>query len=183
MPRKPSTTREQIIEGAFRLVRREGISALTARNLAGELGCSTQPVMYQFPNLSELKDLVYEKADAFHTEYITENKDFLEIGLRYIRFACEETNLFVFLFQSGRFDGMNLGTLAHQSADNTIVRAASRDLEMNEPEALDAFEILFAMVHGYACLAAGNALEYDEQTLRKNLTAAAEGLMKNSTAV
>ncbi|MCR4855130.1 MAG: TetR/AcrR family transcriptional regulator, partial [Erysipelotrichaceae bacterium] len=54
MPKRPVTTRDEMIEGAFRLIRRKGLSALTARNLAEELGCSTQPIMYQFPNLKEL---------------------------------------------------------------------------------------------------------------------------------
>lgn len=183
MPKKPSTTREEMIEAAFQLIRKEGMSALTARRLAEELGCSTQPVMYQFPNLGELKDLAYERADSYHTEYITQDEDFLEIGLRYIRFAAEEAHLFRFLFQSGRFDGLNLSVLASQSVAGPILSAASRELEMNEQDALAAFEILFAMVHGYASLIANNALEYDEQSLRKNLTAAAEGLMKADSEV
>ena len=89
MPKKPTTTREEMIEGAFQLIRREGFSALTVRRLAEELGCSTQPIMYQFPDLEVLKDAVYERADRFHSEYILEDDDFLEIGLRYIRFASE----------------------------------------------------------------------------------------------
>ncbi len=48
MPKKPTTTKEAMIEGAFQLIRERGHEALTARNLASHLGCSTQPVMYQF---------------------------------------------------------------------------------------------------------------------------------------
>lgn len=168
-----------MIEGAFRLVRKEGSSALTARRLAEELGCSTQPVMYQFPNLKELMDQVYERAGIFHTEYITASDDFMEIGLRYIRFASEETELFRFLFQSGRFDGLNLIHLIRDNADASIISAAAKDMEMSEKEALDCFEVLFAMVHGYASLIANNVLEYDEESLRKALDRTAEGLMKN----
>ena len=45
--------------------------------------------MYQFPNLDMLRDLAYQKADAFHSEYILTAGDLLEIGMRYIRFAEE----------------------------------------------------------------------------------------------
>ena len=179
MPKKPTTTREDMIGAAFQLIRRKGLSALTARRLAKELGCSTQPIMYQFPNLEELTDQAYEKAGIYHTEYITANDDFMEIGLRYIRFASEETNLFRFLFQSGRFDGLNLMNLIRDNVDDSIVAAAAKDMEMSEKEALDCFEILFAMVHGYASLIANNALDYDEESLRKALDRTAEGLMKN----
>ena len=56
MPKKTTTTKEAIVEGAFQLVREKGHEFLTARNLAAFLGCSTQPVMYQFPNLELLKE-------------------------------------------------------------------------------------------------------------------------------
>ncbi|MBO5999486.1 MAG: helix-turn-helix transcriptional regulator, partial [Lachnospiraceae bacterium] len=70
MPKKPSVTEEAIIEGAFRLIRENGYEALTVRNLAAYLGCSTQPVMYRFPSMDTLKDLAYQWADAFHSGYI-----------------------------------------------------------------------------------------------------------------
>ena len=70
MPRTPTTTKEAMIEGAFQLIREKGHGFLTARNLAVFLGCSTQPIMYQFPNLDTLRELAYQKADAFHSAYI-----------------------------------------------------------------------------------------------------------------
>ncbi|MBQ9512972.1 MAG: TetR/AcrR family transcriptional regulator, partial [Lachnospiraceae bacterium] len=57
MPKKPTTTKEAIIEGAFRLIQERGHNYLTVRNLAAFLGCSTQPIMYQFPSLDTLKEL------------------------------------------------------------------------------------------------------------------------------
>ena len=70
MPKKPTTTKDTIIEGAIQLIRKNGYGFLTARNLADFLGCSTQPIMYQFPNLDTLRDLTYQKVDEFHSEYI-----------------------------------------------------------------------------------------------------------------
>ena len=55
MPKKPTTTKEAMIDGAFRLIREHGYEALTVRNLASFLGCSTQPIMYQFPDTDILK--------------------------------------------------------------------------------------------------------------------------------
>lgn len=108
MPKRPTTTKEAIAEAAFELVRAKGHEALTARALAAKLGCSTQPIMYQFPNLSQLKELVYLRADTFHSEYILAGGSLLDIGLRYVQFAAEEPALFRFLFQSGHFDGATL---------------------------------------------------------------------------
>ena len=176
MPKKPTTTRDAMIEGAFQLIREKGHESLTARNLAAFLGCSTQPIMYQFPNLDMLRDLVYQKADAFHSEYILAGGDLLEIGMRYIRFAEEEPQLFRFLFQSGRFSGLRLEDLikAPEAADLLTVVSAEEGLA-TEGAAL-FFEPLAALVHGYASLIANNAIRYDPETIRKVLITIAEGL-------
>ena len=176
MPRKPATTKEAMIEGAFRLIRENGHAFLTARNLAAFLGCSTQPVMYQFPNLDTLKDLTYQKADAFHSEYILAGGDLLEIGLRYIRFAEEEPHLFRFLFQSGRFTGLSLEDLIRAPETAGVLAAVSAEEDLTPEEAAAFFEPLAALVHGYASLIANNAMKYDPDAIRRALTTIAEGL-------
>ena len=163
MPKKPTTTKDTIIEGAIQLIREKGHEFLTARNLAAFLGCSTQPIMYQFPNLDTLRDLTYQKVDEFHSEYILAGGDLLEMGLRYIRFAEEEPHLFQFLFQSGHFSGFSLEDLIRSPETAGILAAAF-------------FEPLAALVHGYASMIANNAMKYDPDAIRKALITIAEGL-------
>ncbi|MBQ4435711.1 MAG: WHG domain-containing protein [Clostridia bacterium] len=176
MPKKPTTTKEDMIEGAFRLVREQGHEALTARNLAAFLGCSTQPIMYRFPNLDILKDLTYQRADAFHSEYLLAGGDLLEIGLRYIRFAQEEPQLFRFLFQSGRFAGFSLQELIRSPEVAGILAAVSSEEGLSAEDAAAFFEPLAAIVHGYASLIANNAMKYDPDAAQRALIAVAEGL-------
>ena len=181
MPKKPTTTKEAMIEGAFRLIREHGHEFLTARNLASFLGCSTQPIMYQFPNLNYLRDLTYQRADAFHTEYILAAGDLLEMGMRYIRFAEEEPLLFKFLFQSGRFTGFSLKDLV-QAPETAGVLAAVIDEEDLAPEdAAVFFEPLAALVHGYASLIANNVMKYEPDAIRKALIRVAEGLERRES--
>ena len=181
MPKKPTTTREAMIEGAFRLIREQGHEALTARNLAAFLGCSTQPVMYRFPNLDILKDLVYQKADAFHSAYILAGGDLLEIGLRYVRFAEEEPLLFRFLFQSGRFTGLSLEDLILAPETAGVLSAVSTEEDLTPEDAAAFFEPLAALVHGYASLIANNAMKYDPDAVRRALITVAEGLERKES--
>ncbi|MBO4881234.1 MAG: WHG domain-containing protein [Firmicutes bacterium] len=180
MPKKPTTTKEAMIEGAFRLVREQGHEALTARNLASFLGCSTQPIMYQFPNMELLRDLTYQKADEFHSEYILNARDFLEVGLRYVQFAEEEPQLFKFLFQSGRFSGLSLEDLIRAPETAGVLTAVSAEEELPPEDAVAFFEPLAAVVHGYASLIANNAMKYDPDAVRGALIAIAEGLERNN---
>ena len=176
MPKKATTTKEAIIDGAFRLVREQGHEVLTARNLASYLGCSTQPIMYQFPNMDTLKDLVYQKTDAYHSEYILAGADLLQMGLRYIGFAEEEPKLFRFLFQSGRFSGLSLEDLIRSPETASVLSAVSSEEGISEEAAVAFFEPLAAVVHGYASLIANNAMKYDPEAISKALLAIAEGL-------
>ena len=176
MPKKPTTTKEAMIEGAFRLIREQGHEALTVRSLASFLGCSTQPIMYQFPNMDQLRNLVYQKADTFHSEYILAAGDLLEIGLRYVRFAEEEPQLFRFLFQSGRFSGLSMEDLIRAPETAGVLSAVSAEADLAADDAAAFFEPLAALVHGYASLIANNAMKYDPDAIRNALITIAEGL-------
>lgn len=106
MPPKAKNTREMVVDAAFAIAREQGAENINARTVSQRLGCSTQPVMYHFSTIEELKRAVYEKTDWYHTEYLMniqkpQDGVMLGIGMNYIRFAIKEPNLFRFLFQSG----------------------------------------------------------------------------------
>ena len=176
MPKKPTTTKEAMIEGAFQLIREKGHEALTARNLASFLGCSTQPIMYQFPDMDTLKDTTYQRANRFHSEYIMNAEDFLGIGLRYIQFAKEEPQLFRFLFQSGRFSDLSLEDLIGDPEVAGVLDTLGSEEGLDPEETAAFFEPLFAIVHGYASLIANNAVKYDPESISKALITIIEGL-------
>lgn len=176
MPKKPTTTKEAMIEGAFQLISEKGHEALTARNLASFLSCSTQPIMYQFPDMDTLKDMTYQRANRFHSEYIMNAEDFLGIGLRYIQFAKEEPQLFRFLFQSGRFSSLSLEDLIGDPEVAGVLDTLGSEEGLDPEETAAFFEPLFAIVHGYASLIANNAVKYDPESISKALITITEGL-------
>ena len=103
MPPKAKITREMIIDATFEIIRNTGVETVNARTISKKLNCSTQPVMYHFKTIDELKRAVYEKSDEYHSAYIMDihsNNPMKDIGLNYIQFAVKEKNLFRFLFQS-----------------------------------------------------------------------------------
>ena len=105
MPAKAKVTKEMIVDAAFAIAREAGVENINARTVSERLHCSTQPVMYHFATMEELKRTVYAKADLYHSEYLMTMKKppkgaALGIGMNYIRFAIEEPHLFRFLFQS-----------------------------------------------------------------------------------
>ena len=70
MPAKIKATKEMIINAAFEIAREIGAENINARTVSERLNCSTQPVMYHFATIEELKRAVYAKADLYHSEYL-----------------------------------------------------------------------------------------------------------------
>ena len=107
MPPKARITKEMIVEEAFQIARTQGADRITARSIAQRLKCSTQPVLYYFATVEEIKEAVYQTANEYHTRFLLgaegDGDGMLGIGLRYVRFAAEERNLFHLLFQPGAF--------------------------------------------------------------------------------
>ena len=57
MPPKFRFTREEIVAAALAVTRRSGISGLTARSLAAELGCSVKPIFGLFKSMEAFDSL------------------------------------------------------------------------------------------------------------------------------
>ena len=70
MPAKAKVTKEMIVDAAFAVARETGVENINARTVSERLHCSTQPVMYHFATIEELKRTVYAKADLYHSEYL-----------------------------------------------------------------------------------------------------------------
>ncbi|MBD5539843.1 MAG: TetR/AcrR family transcriptional regulator [Lachnospiraceae bacterium] len=183
MPPKTKISREMILETAFRIVREEGHEAVNARRIAECLNCSTQPVMYNFRTVEEIRQEVYRMADEYHTGYIMsmegrEDSPLLAIGLNYIRFGYEEKNLFRFLFQTDQFSGMNLNALISDPVLSGVLHMVADAMGKDLTAATELFRKMVVMAHGYASLFANNALEYDEDVCRRDLSDAFKGTVK-----
>lgn len=71
MPPKQKVTRDDIIEAAFRIARERGAECISARSVADMLGYSTQPVLYHFSTVEEVRRAAYQMADQFHGAYLS----------------------------------------------------------------------------------------------------------------
>ncbi len=172
MPPKARITREMIIDAGFEIIRERGIEHLNARTLSERLGCSTQPVLYHFQKIEDIKRAIYRKADAYHSEYITTIQGYdpmKEIGLQYVRFAVSEKNLFRFLFQSNEFSGKDMGELIDAEALSALLGVLAQEADVNPEQAKTLFRSLFLCAHGYASMLANNAMKYEEETISADL--------------
>ncbi len=104
MGRKTQITREMILQAAYELLDESGIGAVAIKSIAARLGCSTQPVSWQFGSMIELKKELYMYSVNMlygSLEDEMKGKDAIDAfflsGIRYISGACDHPNVFKFV--------------------------------------------------------------------------------------
>ena len=179
MPPKTRITKDMIIDAAVEIVRKGGFENINARTVAGQLHCSTQPVMYHFATIENLKRAAYEKADQLHSGYLMNcpagRNPVLSIGLNYIRYAVEEPQLFRFLFQSGYAEGGSLPEMIRSEELAPLLAAMRKEAGLDPERTREVFLIVALFAHGYASIIANNHLEYDEKLIAEHLERAWDG--------
>lgn len=180
MPAKVKVTKKMIVHAAFEIARETGAETINARTVSEKLNCSTQPVMYHFATIEDLKRAVCKKADCYHSEYLmntshNQNGAMLGIGLNYIRFAIEEPHLFRLLFQSDFFGGNTMLELIDAEELTPVLSTMREALGMGTEQTKKIFLTVFLFAHGYASIIANNSLKYDEEIIRFHLERAYRG--------
>jgi AcrR family transcriptional regulator len=163
MPPKQSITKDMVIDAAFSIVREKGISALSARNIAKRLNCSTQPVYSCFKSMTDLEQEVVQKAARFtQNEYLVSktrrDNNFMSIGLGYIAMARQEKHLFDLLYVSGK---VRLDFENHFFPVDTgiLIRVMRRDpylADLPEEDLLELLRHMWIYTHGLTVLTSVN---------------------------
>lgn len=179
MPPRTRVTESMIVDAAIEVVRQNGFENLNARTVSGQLRCSTQPVMYQFSTVENLKKAAYRRADQRHTEYLMHippgQHPVLGIGINYIRFAVEEPQLFRFLFQSGYAEGNSLLEMIDSGDLLPVLAAMQEGSGLSREQTRGVFITVAMFAHGYASMIANNHLAFDEKLIAEHLERAWNG--------
>lgn len=182
MPAIAKVTKEMIIDAAFEIAKEMGAENITARTVSQKLGCSTQPVLYHFKTIEDVRIAAHRKASEFHIDYVTNisgryERPMLEVGMRYIQFAVEEKNLFRFLYHSNYDTGVSLSDWLTGKNFDSLYPILKRQAEVDEQQAYSIFSQIVLVTHGIASLLANNAMVYDEAYCVNTLSNAYFGIM------
>lgn len=160
MPPKTVVTGELIINGAIRVIRDSGPESLTARSVAGALGCSTQPIYSAFGSIDGLIDATVDRTLEIALGHELPAPDpesaFLGIGLAYLHFSRSEPQLFQLLMTRGR---ERLSPSAEEWPFRRLTQEMRRDTvlaALPEERLQGLLKNMFIYTHGLAALATAN---------------------------
>ena len=181
MPPRVKTTKEEIVNAAVELVRKNGAASLNARTIAAMMQISTQPVFWNFASMNALRIAVVEKADALCRDYIQkevaqgEYPAYKASGMAYIRFAKEERELFKLLYMRDRSEE-NFPESAEITGDMEEIIRSNTGLHGDE---MKMFHLeMWAYVHGIAVMFATGFLDLEWELVSRMLTDSYQGLRK-----
>lgn len=175
MARKEQISKQMILDGAFELLKEEGIEMLTARKLASHIGCSTQPIFRVYKNMDELQAEVFDCAKKYYENYclsyIHESDiPFVDLALCYIQFAKNELNIFKLLFLTKHDDDNTMYDLINGNSNGFVIRELRRIKNLDMNKASDIFMKIFIFMHGMACMAICGELDLSKEEIMPTLT-------------
>lgn len=170
MPAKKQVTREMILNSALKLLREHGYEAVNIKQLAGELGCSTQPIYLSFSGMDELRTALIPLAvKTFENAIKNENTDgaLRLYDMSYIHFAKKEPHLFCFLFmREGAFAETKKSLLP-------MIEKATQELmtvyHIGHEEADLLHDQLWMHAHGIASMIATDFCNWDMEKVARML--------------
>ena len=173
MARKVKITRDFLIDTAFQMTRKEGLHAVTARRLAAQAECSTQPIFRLYRNMEELYQDVFKSALNFFSFYYKrfpkeEKEPFVNLGLCYIRFAQSEKELFRLLFLPEKSFGKSTYEILN-GEEGIVVTEFERAERDGCRHSGELFTKMWIFIHGAASMAVTGDYDLDEADTKKLL--------------
>lgn len=169
MPRSAFFSKETIAAAGLEVIRRQGVEALTARALSKQLGCSLSPIFTVFKDMDEIHIAVRQAAAALFDDYVKDLIDyqpaFKEYGMRLIRFAKQEQNVFQLFLERGNSLLDNAPGIALKCLDEI---KESYQLTNNQVRIL--YRQLWAFTCGIAVLATQSPEDYPEELISEMIS-------------
>lgn len=170
MPAKKQITKNKILEEAYYFVREKGMEHLNMRELAHKCNCSTQPIYLAYKGIDELKQDISKKCyEEFYKFIENEMKsgkypEYKAIGMGYIRFAIEYTEIFKYLFMRNRNNKAD--NFEQESFDKSIM-IIMKNYGLYKDDATTLHAEMWVFVHGIATMFATGYLDWDWDTVSK----------------
>ena len=174
MPPKVRFRKEEIAAAALEIARKQGIDAVTAREVAKKLGVSVGPIFTWYETMEQLKADVHAQARHLYREYIERGLagpvPFLGVGQQYLRFAKDEPELYRLLFLR-RPDSVSGGAMEALKFSQDLARESLMRIYHMEAWMADCyFRDLWLVVFSFATLIVTDDCPYTDEEMSTVLT-------------
>lgn len=169
MSKTSNYKKEQIIAAALELVRKGGEEALTARSLGAAMGCSTSPLFTVCGNLEEIRKAVHKAAVDEFVDYVKDAVNYIpafkEYGMRLVKFAIEQPNIYRLAFLSADTASDALNPVAIE-----CLKGITEEYKLTDEQTQMLLDQVWTFSCGLATLAISGAVVRSEEEISDMLT-------------
>lgn len=182
MGRTTKITKECILETAYRMLLQDGYAAINVKTLAAAIGCSTQPIVWHFENMSGFRRAFLDYCIVRAKEQFTVREGNLEEMLaqtasRYVSIAVNTPHLFRFVFG----EHQNAGELVKALQPDSIGRFKEllcREKGLTQQQAASFLMNYECYLHGIASYTASGFCNYSDEEILFMVSRAAEAFLQ-----
>ncbi len=173
MPPKAKYTKEEIIDAAYEIARKEGPDNVAARAVGKRLNTSSTPIFTFFNSMDELKAEVIKKAESEYIRYMDGVLDyplaFKEYGLRWIRYAKENPKIYRLLFL-GTNNAVSLYRDSFRELLDPIIGTITETFDIDYADAKMLFNQMVIYSHGLADFCISNPDLFTDEQINSGLS-------------
>lgn len=183
MPPQAKFSRKEIIDAGLAILRKQDLSAVTAREIGKYLGSSTRPIFTVFKNMNEVLDAVEAKAREIYTGYVCQGLQndiaFKGVGQAYIQFAAREPKLFQLLFMRKLPEDTGVNKILPEIDENypAILKSITDQFPVSTDDAVMLYRHLWIYSHGIAVLCATSMCHFTGEEIGTMLTEVFKALL------
>ena len=178
MPPKPKCTREIIAQTAFEIVKEDGLSALSVREIGKRLGVSASPIFTVFSGMDEVKqearELALQEFKELISDYAQYSPAFKKIGMTIVLYGVNEPEMFKLLFMQEHNEPFGFQNTINDLGDLyfTCIDLIMSDYKLNKNDATLLFEQMWTLAYGLGSMCAMKVCSFDEEEIGERLSVA-----------
>ena len=178
MPPKPKCTREIIAQTAFEIVKKDGLSALSVREIGKRLGVSASPIFTVFSGMDEVKqearELALQEFKELVSDYEQYSPAFKKIGMTIVLYGVNEPEMFKLLFMQEHNEPFGFQNTINDLGDLyfTCIDLVMNDYALEKEDAVLLFEQMWTLAYGLGSMCAMKVCSFDEEEIGERLSIA-----------
>ena len=178
MPPKPKCTREIIARTAFEIVKENGLSALSVREIGKRLGVSASPLFTVFNGMDEVKqearELALQEFKELVSDYTQYSPTFKKIGMTIVSYGINDPEMFKLLFMQEHNEPFGFQNTINDLGDLyfTCIDLVMNDYALEKKEAVLLFEQMWTLAYGLGAMCATKVCSLSEEEIGERLSVA-----------
>ena len=161
--------KKDLLKVAVKMVEKEGIESINARDLAKNAGISTKPIYRIYNSLEELKtdvnNIIKKEYDEFIMKRVDNKNALITVCVAYVEFAYMHKNYFKCMFLSNNLNWTNINDVLNEKWNQSTIINLVNKHSLSFEEAKTLFMNVWLYANGLATLIECNDLIMDSKEI------------------